>query len=1514
MKQDPSTFQHAQARMREMLTTAINSEREHFIQDLAAEVSLKESEIAALSEELDGLQSKLTHTSKTAKKKLKNINEQLQVEVDGREQAEKLVEELKVQIANSSADHQKEKILRDDEKRKLQETIMELNHKIQAISSGRQSSVSEVNMKTEILEERIRSQNVLFSEKESQRIAQLKLLESDIAVERDKVLAVEKEKQLVEKRLEACMDENKAILRQLSEGKLDIETELRQEIMQLEGDLKAVKELLSRSEVERLELRQKYIAVGSKVEELLMSEAAESDEIIKSLKLKLKEQKSKFIEELKRTKVSIKSLHEKNAELEKNMDKKEFKLHESEVEVRTIREKLTVLEGQVAEARQERDVVIAARKEHIAELEAARRSIGSLSIASERLKEREDELHKMRIRFEERVAEIARDAKVAVQEEAKKRDALIVTHEEQVKLLQDEIAVLKEELKEEGIKHMREAAALSTKQEALALAEDDKLRANFEHQVNELKATHISREAHEQILKSRLAEESSRYSEKLQDITVKHEADIFARLKDLEDRKQKDYALAMLNIRQGIKKLEEQLIQERESRQEIEAAFDDERKSSIATLKRIEDLETNRITLASHIEKGNNVITKLKGMLKDATHNKSQSEKEIEELRKRLGEIETGHQKHIEAMVVQHDNFIKNMEKEFSDRNKEKVDLYTGMIAQLEVQVKELQQDKKKTDQSIESVRIEVTESTERASALRLSNDSLTTRLTEATIRLKELEKEKDTIARRLEEVMSTHAAQVDAMRNEERARETSLRSNHDTALVRLQSALDLSNELLTKSRENEAISSRKIDKYKTDMSVLQEKLSNSQDMTDKSDHVQDTLKRDIAELQRNHTTTVENFEAQIVKLKTRLHTAETTCQDANIAAERVRALWRQSNSKQTVKISQLQRRIVSVRESYLNIRSNTNLALSNMKSEMMQNMQNILWRQKDTIQNLKLRHENELVRVKNELITKHKQELETRIDELRGKSSEEITKEKETYSSSLSKAVKELQELRTAHDQLRNSTNTEIRELTISKDNLNHEKRALTLELDHLKADNIKFQGAIKEMELRIRSEEESHAEAISNFLDEIKVLTRKQHNFTALTAVFSDVLQVPQIDLDSVVDADDAKFSNSLRRLQETVRSSTKNIEERIEKPLQSKIASMMVEIEELNKKIAAIMNAKDVANREFTAEKSRYNEIINDLQRDREQLQNRIVYLGQASEQAHSEHVTMKQLLESERDSDVKRLELKVADLTRQLEEEKQTIKTSGDSVRMELERERQDLSLRFERDREALQREFNAKLNKEQERVKKLRSISEETAQEFDKRLKEEQVFRNELSDQVSILKKELAKEKSARDAIDASPRTFVGEKVAMYTALSQPPPTRPSPNVSPKVSVRSLGGDASSSGTGIFTAPSNTILSSYTLGTPVVKDSTVVSSEGSSFPELQAMLGRSYNTDAVREDLLASDRLDNEATQISDRLLRRLEKSDSGRRTPPLGESSGGGGRKSPSEGKKGSLTLDDLRK
>ncbi len=107
---------------------------------------------------------------------------------------------------------------------------------------------------------------------------------------------------------------------------------------------------------------------------------------------------------------------------EKLYNKNDSKASEMNHEMKALLDKYHNVENQLLECKQELSAVVAARAEHMAELDAARRSIGSLSMASERLKEREEELHKIRIKFEERVAELAREAKLAVTEEIKKRE------------------------------------------------------------------------------------------------------------------------------------------------------------------------------------------------------------------------------------------------------------------------------------------------------------------------------------------------------------------------------------------------------------------------------------------------------------------------------------------------------------------------------------------------------------------------------------------------------------------------------------------------------------------------------------------------------------------------------------------------------------------------------------------------------------------------------------------------------------------------------------------------------------------------------------------------------------------------------------------------------------------------------------------------------------------------------------------------------------------------------------
>lgn len=58
---------------------------------------------------------------------------------------------------------------------------------------------------------------------------------------------------------------------------------------------------------------------------------------------------------------------------------------------------------------------------------------------------------------------------------------------------------------------------------------------------------------------ARVAEGRAEASAASRDLCAKYEEDIRVKLAELEERKQNEFAMAMLNVRQGIKKLEAQL-------------------------------------------------------------------------------------------------------------------------------------------------------------------------------------------------------------------------------------------------------------------------------------------------------------------------------------------------------------------------------------------------------------------------------------------------------------------------------------------------------------------------------------------------------------------------------------------------------------------------------------------------------------------------------------------------------------------------------------------------------------------------------------------------------------------------------------------------------------------------------------------------------------------------------------------------------------------------------------------
>ena len=243
------------------------------------------------------LQTKLTAATKGNKKKIKRYVADIDDERERANKAESMLQVVESNFENQKRDFEKTIHSLEDEKGRLNKTIYDLNFKLQSTAITKQLAGPDVQVsltKAEILEERIKSQNILFSEKENQRTTHLKFLESEIANEREKFNSCETERANLDVRLKVALQEVENLRRDLREKREDEESEVNTEINSLQMQLSSAKELLAKSESDRLELREKYLHVGSKVESLLISEALESDEIIKSLENKLMHQKRKY--------------------------------------------------------------------------------------------------------------------------------------------------------------------------------------------------------------------------------------------------------------------------------------------------------------------------------------------------------------------------------------------------------------------------------------------------------------------------------------------------------------------------------------------------------------------------------------------------------------------------------------------------------------------------------------------------------------------------------------------------------------------------------------------------------------------------------------------------------------------------------------------------------------------------------------------------------------------------------------------------------------------------------------------------------------------------------------------------------------------------------------------------------------------------------------------------------------------------------------------------------------------
>ena len=113
---------------------------------------------------------------------------------------------------------------------------------------------------------------------------------------------------------------------------------------------------------------------------------------------------------------------------------------------------------------------------------------------------------------------------------------------------------------------------------------------------------YIRRTEHKNIVEACVREAHIEEEHARNELIRKHDEELRVKLKELEERKQHEYAVAMLNVRQGIKKLEGRLEEEKADRKELEKALEEERKAIASYRHRSDEDDRSKQMLVAHLE------------------------------------------------------------------------------------------------------------------------------------------------------------------------------------------------------------------------------------------------------------------------------------------------------------------------------------------------------------------------------------------------------------------------------------------------------------------------------------------------------------------------------------------------------------------------------------------------------------------------------------------------------------------------------------------------------------------------------------------------------------------------------------------------------------------------------------------------------------------------------------------------------------------------------------------------
>jgi hypothetical protein len=424
----------------------------------------------------------------------------------------------------------------------------------------------------------------------------------------------------------------------------------------LVNKMKQVQRLLSQSERERLELRQKYIAIGQNVEQLIRTDSIATSEEITRLRSRCKKYKSQISTLTKKAKIVVKGCNEKiefiNVKLKESMEREqELKNNMMAMDSEAVQQRI---DAGTAKTLQE-------------ELDRARDRISTLeSTLEEQSRNEISNIDSARIEAREEQAARLTDAEVRC---AKLEGEIIRVRSEQDERIRNALNSVKmetqkkyEALVEKKLNDLKEAHEKTLSSHEHAKMTEDKLREQVGIRLKKIAEDHITIEQHDEILRTKLESMSQNHELEMDRMTTELENDCQTRLEEQHYQLRAEFSVKEAELKRTIVERETEVREAQDARDNSIEDASEERRVMLSMKEQLLEETSKTETLQSHLKEAGMNLTRLKKIVTNEREKRTSIEEKYKILQDRRIDEEKTMKRELKVREEKHTSDVQLLE------------------------------------------------------------------------------------------------------------------------------------------------------------------------------------------------------------------------------------------------------------------------------------------------------------------------------------------------------------------------------------------------------------------------------------------------------------------------------------------------------------------------------------------------------------------------------------------------------------------------------------------------------------------------------------------------------------------------------------------------------------------------------------------------------------------------------------------------------------------------------------